>query len=167
MSLTGSPNWSVLADRWILLILREALYGVTRFEVFRASLDIAPDVLSARLATLVQHGVMTREVYQEAGRRARNEYLLTPRGRELQLVVGALQQWGDAYRPRPQGPSTQRYSRDTGRRVQVAFVDNHGTEVPEQQVDVALDRPRILYLTWLQWNETQVSSTTQDDQGII
>jgi DNA-binding HxlR family transcriptional regulator len=145
---------SVLEERWTLLVVREALYGVTRFEAFRVNLGIAPGVLSARLAALVEHGIMTREVYQEPGRRAHYEYLLTERGRELHLVVGALQQWGDAHMPRPEGPSVIRRSRLTGEHVRVGFVDEYGSEIPEEQVDIVRVGLRILYLTWLHW-ETQ------------
>jgi DNA-binding HxlR family transcriptional regulator len=143
----------VLADRWSLLIIREALYGVTRFEFFRANLDIAPDVLSGRLAGLIGHGILIRRVYQDAGRRARYEYLLTVRGRQLHLVIGALQQWGDVYRPRPEGPATRRYSRPSGQLVRIAFVTEGGLEVPHDRVDIVPVGPRILHLTWLQWNE--------------
>jgi DNA-binding HxlR family transcriptional regulator len=142
---------SILGERWTLLIIREALYGVTRFESFRLNLGVTPDVLSGRLATLVEHGIMTRKVYRDPGQRARYEYPLTETGRELELVVGALQQWGDAHLPRPQGPSVVRRSRVTGQRVRAAFVDDRGDQVPERQLDIARIGPRILHLTWLQW----------------
>src|ERR1700712_3660084 len=98
---TLDPNCSiartvgVLGERWTFLILREALWGVTRFAQFRDALGIAPDVLTERLNTLVEYGVLTRSPYQEPGRRARFEYEVTTAGRELQVVLGALQQWGD------------------------------------------------------------------------
>jgi DNA-binding HxlR family transcriptional regulator len=141
---------SVVGERWALLIVREALYGVTRFETFRVNLGIAPDVLGARLATFVEHGIMTREAYRQPGRRTYSEYLLTETGRDLQLVVGALQQWGDAHMPRPEGPSVGRRSRITGERVRVGFVDG-GHEVAQDDIDVVPVGKRILYLTWLQW----------------
>src|ERR1700721_1640058 len=82
----------VLGERWTLLILREALTGTTKFAQFRDNLGVAPDVLTDRLATLVEYGVLEREVYQEPGSRSRFAYRLTPAGRELQVVVTALQQ---------------------------------------------------------------------------
>jgi DNA-binding HxlR family transcriptional regulator len=142
---------SVVGERWALLIIREALYGVTRFETFRVNLGIAPDVLAARLATFVEHGIMTREAYRQPGRRAYSEYLLTEAGRDLQLVVGALQQWGDDHMPRPEGPSVARRSRITGERVRVGFVDGD-REVAEDHIDLVHVGPRVLYLTWLQWD---------------
>jgi DNA-binding HxlR family transcriptional regulator len=125
-----SRSLSVLGERWTLLVLRDALDGTTRFEDFRTSLGIAPDVLSDRLATLVAAGVLTRHAYREPGLRTRHEYHLTEAGRELHVVVGALQQWGDAHLPWPAGPSVRRECRDDEAPVHVAFVDEHGQEVP-------------------------------------
>src|SRR5262252_2889792 len=84
----------VLGERWTFLVLREAFMGVTRFAEFRDRLGVAPDVLSDRLATLVDYGVLERERYQEPGARPRLAYKLTPAGEELLVVLGALQQWG-------------------------------------------------------------------------
>ncbi|WP_163566891.1 winged helix-turn-helix transcriptional regulator [Fodinicola feengrottensis] len=119
----------VLGERWTFLILREALAGTTRFAQFREALGVAPDVLTARLNTLVDYGVMAREPYQEPGSRPRDAYRLTDSGRELILVLAALQQWGDLHLPWPAGPSIQRRVRATGRPVQVGFVDENGREV--------------------------------------
>jgi DNA-binding HxlR family transcriptional regulator len=126
---------SILGERWTLLILRVALEGETRFEAFRERLKVAPDVLSERLNTLVEGGVMTREPYREPGCRVRYEYPLTAAGRELHVVIGALQQWGDAHAPRAEGPSVVRQSSRTGGPVRVAFVDEHGREVPLDEVE--------------------------------
>ena len=126
----------VLGERWTFLILREAFLGATRFAEFRDQLGVAPDVLSERLATLVEYGVMAREPYRVPGTRARSGYRLTPAGRELQVILGALQQWGDEHLPRPEGPSMLRRVRGTGRPVHVGFVDERGREV--QPADVAM-----------------------------
>lgn len=125
-----SRSLGVLGENWTLLILREALTGTTRFAEFRSALGLAADVLSRRLATLVEHGVMYREPYQEPGSRTRYEYHLTDSGRELEVVLGALQQWGDRHLPRPEGPSIQRRAMRTDRPVHVAFIDDLGYEVP-------------------------------------
>jgi DNA-binding HxlR family transcriptional regulator len=126
----------VLGERWTFLILREAFLGTTRFAEFRDRLSVAPDVLSDRLATLVEFGVLAREPYQEPGARSRFAYRLTPSGRELHVVLGALQQWGDKYLPHPDGPSMLRRVRDTGRPAHVAFVDEDGQEVALADVAV-------------------------------
>jgi DNA-binding HxlR family transcriptional regulator len=123
----------VLGERWTFLILREALSGTTRFADFRAALGVAPDVLSDRLATLVAAGVLEKRPYREPGTRARDSYHLTPAGRELQVVLGALQQWGDEHRPYEPGPTVVRRTAD-GRPVRVGFVDDEGREVSPDEV---------------------------------
>jgi DNA-binding HxlR family transcriptional regulator len=124
----------VLGERWTLLILRDAFSGATRFSEFRDSLGVAPDVLTARLATLVQAGAMTREPYQEPGARVRHSYHLTPRGQDLLVVLGALQQWGDEHLPREAGPTIVRRSGD-GRPLHLGFVDDRGSEVELADVE--------------------------------
>src|SRR6202041_793182 len=99
------------------LVLREAFQGQTRFAGFRDRLGIAPDVLSDRLATLVEYGVMETVPYRDPGARSRAAYVLTPAGRELSVVLAALQQWGDEHLPWPDGPSMLRRVRDSDRPV--------------------------------------------------
>src|SRR5437867_811695 len=124
----------VLGERWTFLILRDVLDGATRFAEFRDQLGIATNLLTDRLNTLVEYGAMTRRPYQEPGERARDAYQLTEAGRELLVVLGALQQWGDKHLPAPDGPSILRRTRDTGRPVHVGFVDDTGQEVPADEV---------------------------------
>ncbi|HEY3867400.1 MAG TPA: helix-turn-helix domain-containing protein [Actinocrinis sp.] len=128
----------VLGERWTLLVLRDAVLGATRFAQFRENLGVAPDVLTDRLAALVEYGVLEREPYQEPGARTRFAYRLTPAGRELSLVLSALQQWGDAHVPPPDGPTVLRRVRDTDRPVHVGFVDDQGREVAPDDVDFVL-----------------------------
>jgi hypothetical protein len=80
---------------------------------------------------------MTRRRYQEPGERGRDGYELTPAGRELVVVLGALQQWGDEHLPHPLSPTMVRRSRSTGRPLHVAFVDDAGHEVGNDDVDMA------------------------------
>ena len=125
----------VLGERWTLLVLRDAFLGSTRFARFREHLGVAPDVLTDRLAALVEHGVLDREPYQEPGSRTRFEYRLTPVGRELIVVLSALQQWGDEHVPAPDGPTMLRRVRGTDRPVHVGFIDDSGREVELADVD--------------------------------
>jgi DNA-binding HxlR family transcriptional regulator len=127
---------TVLGERWTFLILREAFRGATRFGQFRERLGVAPDVLSDRLNTLVDYGVLEREPYQERGERPRSGYRLTPAGRELHVVLSALQQWGDEHLPHPGGPSMLRRVRGTDRPVHVGFVDDEGHEIAPGEVTV-------------------------------
>jgi DNA-binding HxlR family transcriptional regulator len=124
----------VLGERWTFLILRDAFSGLSRFAQFRESLGVAPDVLSDRLDTLVAYGVMERVAYQEPGSRTRAAYVLTQAGRELYVVLAALQQWGDEHLPWPEGPSLLRRVHGCDRPVHVGFVDDQGREVPATDV---------------------------------
>jgi DNA-binding HxlR family transcriptional regulator len=125
---------AVVGERWSLLILREAHAGTTRFADFQANLGIATNVLGTRLRKLVAAGVFEKGEYQEPGDRARPEYHLTPSGRDMGLVLGALQQWGDTYFPLPKGPVSQRCNRVTGKKVAVSFVDERGSPIDTSQV---------------------------------
>jgi DNA-binding HxlR family transcriptional regulator len=124
---------AVLSDPWSFLVLREAFSGVTKFGEFRAGLGIASDVLSTRLATLVDYGILTKERYQEPGQRARDAYLLTPAGTDLKVVLGALQQWGDTYLARPEGPSINRVDAATGAALNVVFADDEGHVIDKNE----------------------------------
>ena len=124
----------VLGERWTFLILRDAVAGSTRFSQFRANLKIAPDVLSDRLATLVEFGVMGKVPYQEPGSRVRFAYRLTPAGTDLLVVLSALQQWGDDHLPRPEGPSVLRRVKSSGRAARVGFIDDEGHPVESRDV---------------------------------
>ena len=128
----------VLRDPWSFVVLREALSGVTRFADFKAALGIASDVLTERLNAMVDAGMLTREQYQEPGSRARYSYHLTPAGAELQVVLAALQQWGDDHLPWQEGPTILRSSARSGRPVRVGYLDDRGREV--KPADVAFER---------------------------
>ena len=120
----------VLGERWTFLILRESFLGATRFAEFRDRLGIAPDVLSDRLGTLTEYGVLRREPYREPGERSRFAYRLTPAGQELQVILGALQQWGDEHLPHPDGPSMlRRRGGSGGAPLHVGYIDDDGREV--------------------------------------
>jgi len=85
----------VLGEWWTLLVVREAFRGVRRFDGFVERLGIAPNILSARLRRLVDHGVLEERAYQD--RPPRVEYRLTPKGRDLYPVIVALLGWGDRW----------------------------------------------------------------------
>jgi DNA-binding HxlR family transcriptional regulator len=85
----------LIGERWTLLILRDAFHRVRRFEDFQKRLGIARNVLSNRLQTLVDAGILERRLYQEHP--ARYEYRLTEKGIDLWPVLMALVHWGDKY----------------------------------------------------------------------
>jgi DNA-binding HxlR family transcriptional regulator len=104
----------IVGERWTLLVLREAFSGVRRFEDFVGALGCPRDVLSARLRTLVDEGILRREPYREPGKRARQQYRLTEKGSELFPALLALLQWGDRWTADPTGPSVEVAHRDCG-----------------------------------------------------
>jgi DNA-binding HxlR family transcriptional regulator len=88
----------IVGERWTLLLLRDAFYGVRRFSDFRAHLGIPKAVLSERLSLLVDEGVLVKA----AGDRGRDEYVLTAKGRRLWPVIWSMITWGnDNYVERP------------------------------------------------------------------
>jgi DNA-binding HxlR family transcriptional regulator len=86
----------VIGERWTLLILRDAFYGVRRFNDFQAHLDIPKAVLADRLSGLVDHGILERR--PDPAHAARHLYELTPAGLDLWPVLRALLAWGGRHR---------------------------------------------------------------------
>lgn len=84
---------SRVGDGWSLLILRDAILGRTRFEDFRQSLGVAPNILTDRLGRLVEAGFLERRRYSE--KPPRDEYVLTARGRDFRPVMDALYAFGE------------------------------------------------------------------------
>lgn len=84
-----------VGEWWSLLIVRECTLGTTRFDDFQRRLGIARNVLTARLNTLIEHGVLEKVPMEDAERR--QEYRLTPKGEALYPVLVALLQWGDQW----------------------------------------------------------------------
>jgi DNA-binding HxlR family transcriptional regulator len=114
----------VVGERWTLLIVRDAFLGLRRFEQFQESLGIARNVLTDRLNRLVGEGILERVRYGE--RPERYEYRLTHKGRELNLALGGLRQWGDKYLS--EKPSRVLRRKADKKRVVVALVP-HGADV--------------------------------------
>jgi DNA-binding HxlR family transcriptional regulator len=85
----------VMGERWSFMILRAAFNGLSHFEDFLTELGIARNILSNRLAKLVEHGIMVRTPQAEDRRRI--EYSLTEKGLDLLPALLALRQWGEKY----------------------------------------------------------------------
>lgn len=86
----------VIGERWTLLIIRDAMFGVRRFTDFQAHLDVPKAVLSDRLSGLVEDGILERK--PDPDRHGRHLYELTAAGRELWPVLHALMVWGRQHR---------------------------------------------------------------------
>ena len=85
----------IVGERWTLLIIRDVFLGLRRFDQLQESLGVARNVLAERLNRLVAEGILDRVQYSE--RPPRFEYQLTKKGRELNVALTALRQWGDAH----------------------------------------------------------------------
>ncbi|BBK34793.1 HxlR family transcriptional regulator [Stella humosa] len=93
---------AIVGDRWTMLVLREAFFGVRRFEDFQRLTGASPRLVSDRLAKLVAEGVMDKRPYQD--RPVRHEYRLTAKGRELHPVMVMLSLWGQRWMGDPARP---------------------------------------------------------------
>lgn len=85
----------IVGEWWTFLILRDAFFGITRFDDFQRRLGIARNILATRLETLTGAGVFERRPYDVA--RKRYDYVLTDKGRALWPVLMTLRQWGDEW----------------------------------------------------------------------
>jgi DNA-binding HxlR family transcriptional regulator len=90
---------SVVGTKSAMLIMREAYYGTTRFDDFARRVGITKAATSARLAELVDLGLLTRRPYRQPGQRTRDEYVLTEAGTDFMPVVWAMFEWGQRHLP--------------------------------------------------------------------
>ena len=104
----------LIGERWTILIVRDAFFGVRRFDDFQRSLGLSRGVLADRLNRLVEAGIFERRPYQENPER--HEYRLTEKGRDLWSVTMALVKWGDRYEAE-NGPPRIFLHRDCGGEV--------------------------------------------------
>jgi DNA-binding HxlR family transcriptional regulator len=109
-----------VGEWWSILILRDAMHGMTRFDEFQKSLEIAPNILTRRLSALVEAGLLERRQYSE--RPPRHEYVLTDRGRDFRPVLISLQVWGNRHFA-PEGLSVVLTDVETGAKVDPLLVD--------------------------------------------
>ncbi|MEO0688908.1 MAG: helix-turn-helix domain-containing protein [Pseudomonadota bacterium] len=116
---------SLLGDKWMLLILREVSYGVTRFDDLKRELEMSSATLSNRAARLVEIGMLERREYREDGSRPRAQYLLTEMGRAFGKVLWAMMEWGDAHLEKGKSP-IELVSPESGKSLRLALVDDQG-----------------------------------------
>jgi len=109
-----------VGEWWSILILRDAFRGVTRFDGFAQSLGVAPGILTRRLNTLVESGLLERRQYSE--RPPRFEYVLTERGRDFRPVLLAMLDWGNRHFP-PDDRSVTIVETASGRAVRPQLID--------------------------------------------
>jgi DNA-binding HxlR family transcriptional regulator len=108
----------IVGERWSLLIVRDVMLGLRRFDEIQADLGVARNVLQTRLTRLVEQGVLERRLYQD--RPPRHEYRLTEKGLDLWPTIVSLMQWGDVHASPQAGPPTLVEHRGCG-----GVVDEH------------------------------------------
>lgn len=109
-----------VGEWWSILILRDALQGLTRFDEFQSSLGIAPNMLARRLKHLTESGMFERRLYQP--RPPRHEYILTAKGMDFFPVIAAMVAFGSRHLS-PDGPALVMVERESGRPVDPVLVD--------------------------------------------
>ena len=142
----------VMGERWSFMILRAAFNGVHHFEEYLSALGIARNILSNRLARLVEHGIMKREPLPDDRRKI--EYRLTDKGMDLLPAMLALRQWGEKY----------------GCGVPSNPVLCDSTDgLPIDQIGIHAHDGRKLFYHELQWRERKdigLHSAEHDDENV-
>ncbi|TAY44148.1 winged helix-turn-helix transcriptional regulator [Rhizobium leguminosarum] len=110
---------ALVGDAWSMLIMRDAHAGLTRFDEFRKSLGIVPTMLTGRLSSLTEEGLLEKRRYSE--RPPRDEYVLTEAGREFLPVLFAIGAWGRKYRGG--GDVTRFFDAETGTEIDPVTID--------------------------------------------
>jgi DNA-binding HxlR family transcriptional regulator len=121
MNCSLAQTLDVIGERWTLLILRDAFFGIRRFDQFQRDLGIARNILATRLNRLVDEGILERRPTDDS----RHEYVLTDKGLDLQPVLLAMTHWGDRHKPNPKGERVVFVERATRKPIARMGVRSH------------------------------------------
>ncbi|MEV5492593.1 helix-turn-helix domain-containing protein [Streptomyces bobili] len=125
-----------VGDWWSLLIVRDALDGVRRFSDFHRSLGLAKNILTTRLNTLVEHGILCTQPASDGS--SYQEYVLTEKGESLRLVLAALRQWGQDHLFEADEHPPPLVDRATGEPIaRLKLTTQDGQELQPRQVGVS------------------------------
>lgn len=123
---------ALIGDRWTILVLRDLTNGVRRFDDLAGHLGVARNVLSGRLAGLVEQGLVVKAGYRTEGARERFEYRLTDAGRDLVPILLAFMGWGDKHLAGAEGAPSVPTHADCGEPVRVALVCAAGHDLGQR-----------------------------------
>ncbi|MEU8587720.1 helix-turn-helix domain-containing protein [Streptomyces sp. NPDC048664] len=131
MRRTSFANWpcsvartmDLLGDGWSPLVLREAFYGIRRFDDFQQELGIARNTLAERLRRLVEAGLLEKQMYETQP--VRHEYVLTESGRDFYDVLLAMTRWGDRWLASDEGPPVIAHHETCGHDTHAEVVCSH------------------------------------------
>lgn len=113
-----AKSLSVFGDQWTLLIIRDALQGIDRFEGFQKSLGISRNLLTIRLKDMVANGLLQREIISGTKRFA---YMPTEKCRDIRITLSALAGWGDRWSPEEGGARIELKERHSDAPVAVGY----------------------------------------------
>lgn len=126
-----STAMSYVGEWWTILILHDCFDGYTRFDQFEANIGLSSSMLTTRLKTLVDNGILTKRAYQE--RPVRYEYVLTDFGRSLRPILVAMAAWRNAQLA-PEERAMILVDTETGREIEPAVIDPEtGLAVSDQR----------------------------------
>lgn len=121
----------IIGERWTVIILRDLFNGIRRFDDLQRHMSIARDILTKRLTTLIDAGIVEKVAYQDEGARTRYEYHLTQAGRDLIPVMVALMDWGNKYTADDEGPPMIIEHRDCGEQVHAVLTCERGHRIKQ------------------------------------
>jgi DNA-binding HxlR family transcriptional regulator len=123
----------IIGDRWSLLILREAFFGVKRFDIFQSNLKIATNILSERLKRLVKDEILQRTKDPDDARRF--IYKFSEKGLDLYSIVLAMINWGDRWTAGDNGPPLSLYHKTCGHSLEAMMCCSHcGKQIHAREV---------------------------------
>ena len=132
---------SALGTKSAMLIMREAYYGTTRFDDFAQRVGITKAAAAARLAELVDLGLLRRQPYREPGQRTRDEYVLTEAGTDFMPVVWAMFQWGQRHLPAQHRLRLTHLNCGADATVEVRCAEGHPVPPDELGVELTKRKP--------------------------
>ena len=124
-----ASSLEIFGDRWSMLIIRDVMNGVYRFDELVARLQISRGTLTDRLRHLIADDVLVERPYKDQRGRTRTEYRLSPRGWDLQLVMVALREWGDKHVLGAGNEPIRLIDRSNGHGVRLALLDEVSGEI--------------------------------------
>ena len=123
-----------IGDKWTLMIIRESFFGVSRFDEFQQGLNISKSVLTNRLNKLVQAGLLEKQAYQEENSRTRYEYVLTDKGADLQMLLVALQNWGNKHLVKEGEETIGLQEKKGSKEVKLRLLNSKGKKVKTEKL---------------------------------
>jgi len=126
-----ADSLDLFGDRWSILIIRDVMNGVRRFDDLVARLEISRATLSDRLRRLTAAGILVTADYDSGRGRTRVEYRMSERGWDLRNVLIALREWGDRHVLGEGNEPLTLVDRTTGHGVRLQLVDDETGEVVE------------------------------------